>query len=62
MTSNPVWTMEGNILFPTPVFSFKLQDYQVLNQHLLETIYQLIPKHKMAAPLCVFKTLTGLGS
>jgi uncharacterized protein (TIGR02466 family) len=41
MTSNPVWTMEGNILFPTPVFSFKLQDYQVLNQQLLETIYQL---------------------
>jgi|GEM_PF-2559654 len=32
MTANPVWTMEGNILFPTPVFSFKLQDYQVLNQ------------------------------
>jgi uncharacterized protein (TIGR02466 family) len=48
MTSDPVWAMEGNILFPTPIFSFKLQDYQALNQQLLEVIYQLKETEKSA--------------
>jgi uncharacterized protein (TIGR02466 family) len=48
MASNPVWTMEGNILFPTPVFSFKLQDFQALNAQLLEVIYQLRETEKGA--------------
>lgn len=41
MAEDELWKAACSALFPTPLFSFNLNNYQELNQQLLEVIYQI---------------------